>query len=253
MLPEKIELAGVPCSLCDSQELADWITAHLANREEGISITCVNAHIHNLAHQNPALLQQLNQSDIVGADGMSVVWGIRRTTAHVISGRCNMTDTLHALLDMEMTRPITALVIGCSPQEAALASREISHRNQMITVKAFREGYASNSEILEWIQQHLPADMVLIGMGTPRSEGIVLQAARLPGAGLAWHVGGGSLLFLAGVDQEAPDWMKTSGLQWLHRLLRQPRKMAKRYLMGNLIFTLRICSKKHHHASSEKA
>jgi N-acetylglucosaminyldiphosphoundecaprenol N-acetyl-beta-D-mannosaminyltransferase len=57
---------------------------------------------------------------------------------------------------------------------------------------------------------------------------------------IAWHIGGGTIMFLAGKLKEAPVWMRRSGLQWLHRLAIEPRRMWRRYLLGNVQFAWSI-------------
>ena len=82
----------------------------------------------------------------------------------------------------------------------------------------------------------MPVDFVFVGMGTPRSETVLDSLAELAPNAILWHIGGGTIGFYAGTIKEAPIWMRKSGLQWLHRLILEPKRMWKRYILGNCEF-----------------
>jgi exopolysaccharide biosynthesis WecB/TagA/CpsF family protein len=80
-------------------------------------------------------------------------------------------------------------------------------------------------------------------MGSPKSEALISALKEKAVAKVLWHIGGGTFSFLAGADVEAPVWMRKTGLQWFHRLLRNPKQMAGRYLIGNPLFVFRVLKK----------
>jgi len=98
------------------------------------------------------------------------------------------------------------------------------------------DGYLDDAAILSELATLPPSDFIFVGLGSPRSERmLVLLAAAFPER-IHWHIGGGTILHLADDVERAPAWMRRSGLQWLHRLCMEPRRMWKRYLLGNLSF-----------------
>ncbi|GIG58479.1 hypothetical protein Lfu02_28510 [Longispora fulva] len=84
-------------------------------------------------------------------------------------------------------------------------------------------------------------DIVYVGLGFPKQEHVIDRLRpELPGA---WFVGcGASVQFVAGELRRAPRWMQRSGLEWTHRLLSEPRRLAGRYLMHDLPFAIRLLS-----------
>ena len=89
--------------------------------------------------------------------------------------------------------------------------------------------------------EHFPdVDLILIGMGSPKSERVATIAAEECPRAVVWHIGGGTIRFLAGTVREAPTLMRRMGLQWLHRLLVEPRRMWRRYLVGNWVFLFSV-------------
>ena len=82
-------------------------------------------------------------------------------------------------------------------------------------------------------------DIVLVGLGSPKQERLI-RALR-PHLPAAWMVGVGiSFSFVAGEIRRAPSWMRKAGVEWLHRLAQEPRRLAKRYLLHDLPFAARL-------------
>jgi N-acetylglucosaminyldiphosphoundecaprenol N-acetyl-beta-D-mannosaminyltransferase len=82
-------------------------------------------------------------------------------------------------------------------------------------------------------------DLVYVALGAPKEERLIAALrSELP---RAWWIGVGvSLSFVAGDVRRAPPWMQRAGVEWLHRLLQEPRRLARRYLVHDLCFTLRL-------------
>ena len=151
-----------------------------------------------------------------------------------------MTDAFHAWLKQEKFQVTKVIVMGCSEEEVVAAGKKIQDLQPQCRVLATHHGYEDVARLVDWVAGQERADVILVGMGSPKSEHLIQRLKADNSAPVIWHVGGGSLKFLAGTDVEAPGWMRKSGLQWFHRLWRNPRKMAGRYLWGNPLFVLRI-------------
>ena len=82
-------------------------------------------------------------------------------------------------------------------------------------------------------------DLVYVGLGAPKTERVIATLrTTLPAA---WWIGVGiSLSFMAGDVRRAPSWMQRAGLEWLHRLVQEPRRLARRYLLEDLPFAARL-------------
>ena len=83
------------------------------------------------------------------------------------------------------------------------------------------------------------ADIVYVGLGSPKQERVIEQFKHL--LPRAWWLGVGiSFSFLCGEVRRAPRWMQRCGLEWTHRLWQEPGRLAKRYLIDDLPFALRL-------------
>lgn len=225
-------------SMCTVNELVDAIE-HNQTHKKGCTVLALNAHIFNLAVQDDSLMNHLNQADIVVADGMSIVWA-SKFLGSPLQERCNMTEVFRAYLTCAKTQPATAILVGCTEEEAGIASDVIQKTSPELTILQAISGFLPEEEIYAKIDENSSADIFLIGMGTPKSERLAANLAKKYPESLRWHIGGGTVLFLSGKQVEAPPWMRKSGLQWLHRLIREPRRMWKRYLIGNILFVFRL-------------
>ncbi len=229
-------LGGVQCDTLTVPELLSDVRSMLADAtQQPRAILCVNAHIHNLARRDPSLLECLARARVVAIDGVSVVWAGRMLGAPVRE-RCNMTEAFRAFLDDPDAPESRAIVIGGADGLAERAGEAISSRSRCRVVAA-HSGFLEDSAYPDLLADAGDVDFVLAGMGSPRSEKLLtdLVPRILPGA-IGWHIGGGTIEFLSGVRKEAPVILRRSGLQWLYRLCKEPRRMWKRYLVGNPVF-----------------
>jgi N-acetylglucosaminyldiphosphoundecaprenol N-acetyl-beta-D-mannosaminyltransferase len=230
---------GVKCSMVTRADLLRNLLVLLADKAiQPRTINCLNAHICNLAFNNPELSAAINRSCIVAADGMSVVWAAR-FFGYRLKERCNMTEAFRLFLADRAFPESTAIVIGCTQDEAERAADNIRESSAHCAVSEAFSGFLEIDAYTPHLQKHQDIDFVFTGMGSPKSEVFGQRAAELCPRSIIWHIGGGTIKFLAGTDTEAPEWMRRRGLQWVHRLLLDPRRMWKRYLIGNVLFVSR--------------
>lgn len=233
---KRIEFGGVVCSTLTTTDLLTEIRLLLSDvRQQPRTINCVNAHIHNLARCNEHLRSCLERSRIVAIDGMSVVWAVR-LSGESVSGRCNMTEAFREFL-FDPTLPKTkGVLIGGEDGVASKAASRISKHSRCSIVETY-SGFLSYQEYYDLLGRVGDVEFVFVGMGTPRSEVLVAELVPevLPAA-IGWHIGGGTIEILAGKRTEAPVFLRRAGMQWLYRLCREPKRLWKRYLLGNPLF-----------------
>lgn len=203
------------------------------------TINCLNAHIFNLAWESRSLAQILNESRIVAADGMSIVWTSWLFKSK-LKERCNMTEVFREFAEDGTFPKSRAILVGGDEKMASAATAKINSTCLHTEVIDALSGYLTEKDYEDYFRQCEEVDFVFVGMGTPRSEELSKLISAIKPQVIVWHIGGGTILFLTDQLQEAPKWMRRNGLQWLHRLLTEPRRMWKRYLLGNILFLVRI-------------
>jgi N-acetylglucosaminyldiphosphoundecaprenol N-acetyl-beta-D-mannosaminyltransferase len=188
--------------------------------------------------KDPELARDVNDSDIVGLDGMGVVWALRLfgvRKARRVAG-C---DLMMALLDHCARKGRKPYVLGAKQDVLDRALAVAAQRYTNLQFAGSRNGYfgpADEDEIVEAIRAS-GADCLFVAMPTPRKERFLARNADRLGVPFIMGVGG-SVDVLAGHVSRAPQWMQDMGLEWLHRLLQEPRKMAWRYISTNSAFAL---------------
>ncbi len=204
------------------------------------TVLCVNAHIYNQACANEALNEHLEEARVVAADGMSIVLAARLLLGEAVHERCNMTEAFRAFLQAEDMPPTKTVVLGVGLDEVQRASRTIESLSSHCHVVKSACGYISDDDYVSMLHNHHDADLILVGMGTPKTERVCSLAQKACPQAVVWGIGGGTLKILAGTMKEAPMLMRRFGMQWLHRLCLNPVNMWKRYLIGNLLFLIHV-------------
>jgi len=199
----------------------------------------VNAHNFNLATDNPEYMRVLKQADFVLPDGIGVKFALR------MAGGClrknlNGTDLFPPLMAAIGQEGWGMYLLGAEPAVLEHACENIRRMYPQVRIAGCHNGYFTPEEepvIVEEINRS-GAQVLVLGMGTPRQELWVarnLTRLRLP---LAMSMGG-VLDFLGGKNKRAPLWMRQCGLEWFYRMIQEPRRLWRRYIIGNNIFVFR--------------
>lgn len=225
MNKEKIRIGELTCSPHTIPQAVEEIEYLLANRDvQPRTIHFLNAHVYVLATKNPELKQALESARLLVADGMAIVW------CSSLKARCNMTELFRAYIS-DATDTRTCVLLGGNENERRLAAERLNAGGPL-TVMGSADGYQVPDAYRTTLMKYPDVDFVLIGMGTPKSEEIATLAATICPNAIIWHIGGGTIQFLAGTIIEAPVWLRRIGLQWLFRLCMEPRRMWRRYIIG---------------------
>ena len=215
------------------QRIAAW-----ARRRESRVVCICNAHSVVTARQDPAFMRVLREADMATPDGAPVAWMLRRQGAQGqvrVSGPDLMLDYLaHAAAVGE-----SIFLYGSAPdtlerlQAALLARWPALHIAGAISPPFRLPSAAEDSRIVEQINAS-GAATVWVSLGCPKQEHWMAQhrhrvKAVMLGVGAAFD-------FHAGTVARAPTWMRERGLEWLHRLYSEPRRLGRRYATTNSLF-----------------
>jgi exopolysaccharide biosynthesis WecB/TagA/CpsF family protein len=214
-------------------------------RERPARVYWVYANCVNIAHTDPAYRAALDAAEFVLNDGAGIEFAGRMLGTPMLANLCG-TDWIPALLtklaaaaDPECRR---VYLLGARPQVVAAARSEFKKRWPQLTVVGISDGYSRDAaDVLAEIRATRP-HILLVAMGVPRQElWIHDHWNELTTAGLRLAVAGGAILdFLTGAVPRAPLWIRRLRLEWLFRLIREPRRLWRRYLLGNVTFLLHV-------------
>ena len=186
--------------------------------------------------RDPVLAADVANSDIVGIDGMGIVWAARFLGISV-KERVAGIDLLTELLALCANDGFKPYFLGASPDTVQRSALQVRRRYPAIQFAGLRDGYFSAAEegdVVDDIKRS-HADCLFIGMPTPRKERFL--AAHRDELNVPFIMGvGGSFDVLAGQVQRAPARMQALGLEWLYRVYQEPGRMWWRYARTNTLF-----------------
>jgi len=151
---------------------------------------------------------------------------------------------MHQLFDFSIAAGLVrgpVVLLGLSSEEITQAARELRRAAPMADFVAIHHGFHEDQEYRAILRDHADASFVLAGMGSPRSERILLLASEVCHRALCWHVGGGTLKQWAGTKRRAPVVVAQLGLEWLHRMSFEPQTRS-RYTTGIPLFVRHLLS-----------
>ena len=205
------------------------------------SVFFVNAHTLNVAAGDPAYREILNAANLVFADGTGVRWAARLHGVRVVENLTG-TDLVPAWFRATFDRGHSCFLLGADPLTIELAADFARRTFPGWRLSGYHDGYLTDSltdgVVVDAINAAKP-DVLLVGMGNPLQEKWIhrhLSELRVP---VCMGVGG-LFDYWAGNVSRSPTWLRRLGHEWLWRLLQEPRRMARRYLLGNPAFFGRV-------------
>jgi N-acetylglucosaminyldiphosphoundecaprenol N-acetyl-beta-D-mannosaminyltransferase len=222
---------------CTEEVLAD-IIEFLGRKSKSFQITYVNAYVYCLAKSNVELRAFISDSEIVLADGISIVWAallIERIRIH----RCIMTKVLDAFLVSSGIPVCKCILIGATEPEAKKAQEKINSISRNVQIVEAYSGYHTLETYSEILKEHNSIDIVLIGMSSPKSEYLCKLARVLCKDSIIWHIGGGTIKCYAETKRRASEWTSKLGLESIHRFLFE-KHTRKRFLTYGFVFIYHV-------------
>jgi N-acetylglucosaminyldiphosphoundecaprenol N-acetyl-beta-D-mannosaminyltransferase len=233
--PGRVRFLGLPLDPLDMDGTIRAIEAHVERGEPGVHVG-VNAANLVAAHDDPAYRAELEAADLVTADGQSVVWGARRFGIGVPE-RVTGIDLMERLLDAARDRGWGVYLLGAKPETVVRLA--VMLRDRGVRVDGHRDGFfgAEASDAVAAEVCRSGATLLFVGMPSPRKERFMVGHARP--AGVPFSIGvGGAFDVLAGELRRAPRAMQRGGMEWLFRLVQEPRRLAGRYAATNTRYLL---------------
>ena len=204
----------------------------------------VNAHTLNLAVHDDDLRLALSRSALVMNDGFGVSLAARMRDER-FPENLNGSDFTVRLLKLAASRDWGVFLLGSKPGVAAKASGDLRKQIEGLRIVGVCHGFTGESdELLARRVKDAGAAMLIVAFGSPRQE--VWLDRHLLATGALVGVGVGAFLdFSAGKVIRAPRWMNVLGLEWCFRLIQEPSRLWRRYLVGNPAFLLRAWRDRH--------
>ncbi|MBC2285018.1 WecB/TagA/CpsF family glycosyltransferase [Listeria booriae] len=239
----RIQLLGSELDVLTMQETLHEIE-RLILRKEPTQHVVINASKINLMAEDPLLRHIVSQSPLINADGQSVVWA-GRFLGHDIPERVAGIDLFQKLVEKAAEKGWKPYYFGATDEVVRDVVKKHQQMYPQLQVAGFRNGYFESEESIQIAEgiRASEADILFVAFSSPKKEIWIHDHQSIMQVPFAMGVGG-SFDVLAGKTKRAPRWMQRTGLEWFYRFVQEPRRMFKRYIIGNFIFVKHVWREK---------
>jgi N-acetylglucosaminyldiphosphoundecaprenol N-acetyl-beta-D-mannosaminyltransferase len=239
-MPAVLNFFGIPILNTSMAEAVDWLIAAGAPGEPGRQLAFVNPDCLNIAWGNADYRAALLAAARVLPDGIGLHIGCR-LQGLALRENVNGTDLFPLLCAAAAERGRSLFLLGARPGIAAAAAGNMRQRWPRLCIAGTRDGYfdaADEPAVIEQVNAS-GADILLVALGAPRQD-VWLHRHRDALAPAVRMGVGGLFDFYSGRLPRAPVWMREIGLEWSFRLMQEPGRMWRRYVIGNPLFLYRV-------------
>jgi N-acetylglucosaminyldiphosphoundecaprenol N-acetyl-beta-D-mannosaminyltransferase len=234
-----VSILGVSIRNMTMSEALEWILQHVAGASPA-QLCFFNADCANAAYRDPDYRMVLDQAELVLADGIGLkIAG--KLLGSEIRQNVNGTDMFPRLCEALSGAGAGVFLLGAQPGVAEKVRDWIAESYPAVHVSGCRDGYFAEEQEPEVLRQiaRSGASILLVAFGAPRQDKWIRRNLSQTGVKVAMGVGG-LFDFYSGRIPRAPLWMREIGAEWLYRFYQEPRRMWKRYFVGNAVFLWRV-------------
>ncbi len=239
-LQQRVDILGTPIDNMTMQQTLNLIE-NAIEKNSRVSHTVVNAGKIVLMHQNAQLKESVVTADIINADGQGVVWASRILGQPIVE-RVTGIDLMDNLVELAYRKKYKIFFFGAKDDVLTKVIGHYSNKFSHSIVAGYRNGYFKKSEERAIAQQIADsgAHMLFVAITSPLKENFLYENRDLLQS-VNFTMGvGGSFDVMAGYVKRAPIWMQHSGLEWAFRVYQEPKRMFKRYMVGNWKFMMLV-------------
>jgi N-acetylglucosaminyldiphosphoundecaprenol N-acetyl-beta-D-mannosaminyltransferase len=244
-VPATVPLLGLGIAAVSEQETINYILEGVAAGRGGW-ICPANLDVLRQWRRSAEVRELVSAADLVVADGMPLLWA-GALQGSPLPERVAGSSLIHSLTAAAADAGASVFLLGGNPGTADAAVRRLAERSPNLRLAGTLcppFGFEHEAEWLQRIERMLrdtAPDIIYVGLGFPKQERLIVELRkRLPGA---WFVSCGiSFSFVAGEVQRAPRALQRLGLEWLHRLAQEPKRLYRRYLLHGIPFVFALLS-----------
>lgn len=235
---------GLPVAVTDYQEVVRWTLEKATLADRAYAVEAANTHVAALCRSDPEFASSMENFDLNTPDGMPLIWSINarlpdsKKLRDRVYGPTLMLKTIKAT-DHADTSFRHFLLGGSQTTLEKLVSRFTNDFPQTAIVGSYSPPFGdwpeSETESIIRKIRHSGANLVWVGLGCPKQEHWIAKNKHLLPPAVYFGIGA-AFAFHAGEIKQAPAALQKAGLEWAYRLVKEPRRLFKRYLTYNSLF-----------------
>lgn len=196
----------------------------------------INANKVNLMNEDPELKRIVNECPLINADGISILWAAK-VLGLPIKERVTGIDLFLNLVKVASEKGYKIYLFGAKEEVVRKVKKVFEEEYPTLQIVGYRNGYFTEEDEPEIVKNMAEsgADMMFVAFSSPKKEYWINKYIDQLNIPFVMGVGG-SFDVVAGVTERAPKWVQIRGFEWLYRLVQEPRRMWRRYVIGNAQF-----------------
>jgi N-acetylglucosaminyldiphosphoundecaprenol N-acetyl-beta-D-mannosaminyltransferase len=239
----KTQVAGLYFDVLSEDEVIRHVISQSRHGIGGWIVT-PNVDICRQVHRDSALQSLVASASLIVPDGMPLIWAAK-IMREPLTARVTGSSLIFTLTQAAVEASRSIYLLGGEPGVPELARENLSRRYPGLKVAGtdspplgFDKSIAGVEAASARVRDASP-DIVFVGLGFPKQEYLMAKLSQeLPSS---WFIGcGAAVQFAAGTTPRAPAWMQQMGLEWFHRLMREPRRLFRRYLIDDMPFAAHL-------------
>lgn len=214
------------------------------NRKIPLHLMGVNADKINGLNNNELMKKIVNSCGVINADGASVVLA-SKFLGKKLPERVAGIDLMLRLVEVAAKKNYSVFLLGAKQEVVECTKNELERKYPELDICGIHNGYFNEDywgSIAALLKEKKP-DLVFVGITSPIKE-YLIEYLQNEGCACVFMGVGGSFDVISGKIPRAPLWMQKNNLEWLFRVIQEPRRLFKRYMIGNLIFIKRVIGAK---------
>jgi N-acetylglucosaminyldiphosphoundecaprenol N-acetyl-beta-D-mannosaminyltransferase len=246
---KRIEFLKAPMDIATMQETVSFIENRIEQKQFLQHVVVNVAKIVNM-QKDPVLAESVKACEVINIDGMGIVFGAR-FLGHNVPERVAGVDLFHELLAMSAKRDFPVFLLGATEEVVSKTVEVAKIQNPNLNIAGFNNGYFWEDEeaVVTKIRES-GAKLLFVAITSPKKENFINKWQDKLGVDFVMGVGG-TFDVVAGKVKRAPQWMQKAGLEWLYRVIQEPGRMWRRYLVTNSKFAWLLIKAKLRSFSSQ--
>lgn len=236
---QQLNVFGIFIDNVSMNEAVDWVIENAHGKRQVIA-QFVNADCLNKAYTNKDYHRLLNKAQRVFADGSGISFA-SKLKQQPIRENVNGTDMFPLICEKAQRSGTKIFLLGAAINIAKQTKKNIQRYYPAANIVGTQNGYFDKKDTQAVIKKinSSNTDILLVAMGAPLQEQWIDQYKNSINAKVCIGVGG-LFDFYSGRISRSPQWLRKIGCEWVWRLIQEPKRMWKRYLIGNFIFVTRV-------------
>lgn len=217
-------------------ETVDYIKKVIARRTPPVQHVVINALKVNLMEEDPKLREIVNACPLINADGSSILWAAKQLGVPV-EERVTGIDLFLRLVKEAAENGYKIYLFGAKEEVVTKVRDIFQQQYPTLKIAGYRNGYFTPEQEPQIVADMAAsgADMMFVAFSSPKKEYWVHK--YLDQLNIPFVMGvGGSFDVVAGVTKRAPEFWQKIGMEWFYRFIQEPRRLWKRYVVGNAVF-----------------